>query len=250
MEALEEFEITNFSAAPTVYRRMKNSGVIDDYKFKIKKMSYSGEPFDIATFEFIKNKFGVSPCSFYGSTEVGVILANFGGFENWEVKPGALGKPILGQEVSVVDENENPVPPNTSGEIVVKRRDKWFFIKDIGVIDDDGHYWCKGRSDDVIISAGWTISSAEIESTLSTHEAVLEAAVIAVPNEDRGQVARAYVQVNKEPSDELANELKMFVKEELGKFEYPREVEFLDEIPKTVGGKTDRKKLKDMAGIE
>jgi len=250
MEALEEFEITNFSAAPTVYRRMKNSGVIDNYDFKVKKMSYSGEPFDIATFEFIKNKFGVSPCSFYGSTEVGVILANFGGFENWEVKPGALGKPILGQEVSVVDENERPVQPGESGEIVVKRRGKWFFIKDIGVIDEDGHFWCKGRSDDVIISAGWTISSAEIESTLSTHDAVLEAAVIAVPDEDRGNIARAYVQVNKKQSEELANELKQFVKDQLGKFEYPREVMFLDEIPKTVGGKTDRKKLKDMAGVE
>ena len=95
----------------------------------------------------------------------------------------------------------------------------------------------------------WTISSAEIESTLPTHDAVLEAAVIAVPDEDRGNIARAYVQVNREPSDELANELKQFVKDQLGKFEYPREVEFLDEIPKTVGGKTDRKKLKDMAGV-
>ncbi|RLC28297.1 MAG: acetate--CoA ligase [Deltaproteobacteria bacterium] len=250
MEALEEFEITNFSAAPTVYRRMKNSGVIDNYKFKIKKMSYSGEPFDLATFEFIKEKFGVSPCSFYGSTEVGVILANFGGFENWEVKPGALGKPILGLEVAVVDENGNPVPPGQSGEIVVKRRGEWFYIKDIGMVDEDGHFWCKGRSDDVIISAGWTISSAEIESTLSTHDAVLEAAVIAVPDEDRGQIARAYVQVNREPSEELANELKQYVKDQLGKFEYPREVMFLDEIPKTVGGKTDRKKLKEMAGVE
>jgi acetyl-CoA synthetase len=250
MEALEEFEITNFSAAPTVYRRMKNSGVIDNYKFKIKKMSYSGEPFDLATFEFIKNKFGVSPCSFYGSTEVGVILANFGGFDDWEVKPGALGRPIMGLEVDVVDENEKPVPPGQSGEIVVKRRGKWFYIKDIGVIDEDGHFWCKGRSDDVIISAGWTISSAEIESTLSTHDAVLEAAVIAVPDEDRGNIARAYVQVNKEPSEELAKELQQFVKDQLGKFEYPREVMFLDEIPKTVGGKTDRKRLKDMAGVE
>jgi len=249
MEALEEFEITNFSAAPTVYRRMKTSGVIDNYKFKIKKMSYSGEPFDIDTFEFIKGKFGVSPCSFYGSTEVGVILANFGGFEGWEVKAGALGKPILGLDVAVVDDKGNSVPKNTDGEIVVKRRGEWFYVKDIGVVDDDGHFWCKGRSDDVIISAGWTLSSTEIESTLSMHDNVVEAAVIAVPDEDRGQVVRAYVHSNREPGDVLAKELQDFVKEHLGKFEYPRQIEFLDAIPKTEGGKTDRRKLKQMAGV-
>jgi len=248
MEALEEFEINNFSAAPTVYRRMKNSGVIDNYKFKIRKMSYSGEPFDLSTFEFIKNKFGVSPCSFYGSTEVGVILANFGGFEGWEVKPGALGKAIMGLDVAVLDDDGKAVSSGASGEIAVKRRGEWFYVKDIGVVDEDGHFWCRGRSDDVIISAGWTISSTEIESTLSMHDAVLEAAVIAVPDEDRGHIAKAYVQASQDPSEALAEELKMFVKEQLGKFEYPREVEFLDAIPKTVGGKTDRKKLKELAG--
>ncbi len=249
MEALEEFEITNFSAAPTVYRRMRSSGVIDNYNFKINKMSYSGEPFDIATFEFIKEKFGVSPCSFYGSTEVGVILANFGGFEGWNVKAGALGKPILGLEVAVLDDKGNSVQKNTDGEIAVKRRGEWFYVKDIGVVDDDGHFWCKGRSDDVIISAGWTLSSTEIESTLSMHDNVVEAAVIAVPDEDRGQVVRAYVHANRETSDELAKELQNFVKEHLGKFEYPRQIEFLEAIPKTEGGKTDRRKLKEMAGV-
>ncbi|OIN95870.1 MAG: hypothetical protein AUJ48_02410 [Deltaproteobacteria bacterium CG1_02_45_11] len=249
MEALEEFEINNFSAAPTVYRRMKNSGVIDNYKFKIKKMSYSGEPFDLDTFEFIKKKFGVSPCSFYGSTEVGVILANFGGFEDWEVKPGALGKPMMGLDVAVVDDKENPVSQGADGEIVVKRRDKWFHVKDIGVVDEDGHFWCKGRSDDVIISAGWTLSSTEIESTLSLHKDVLEAAVIPVPDEDRGLIARAYVQTERKPDVEFIKELQEFVKARLGKFEYPRQIEFLVDMPKTVGGKTDRKALKIMAGV-
>lgn len=249
MEALEEFEIDNFSAAPTVYRRMKNSGVIDDYTFKIRKMSYSGEPFDLDTFQFIKNKFGVSPCSFYGSTEVGVILSNFGGFDEWEVKPGSLGKPIMGVDVDVLDEQGDPAKTGESGEIAVKRRGEWFYVKDIGVIDEDGYFWCKGRSDDVIISAGWTISSAEIESTLSTHDVVVEAAVIAVPDEDRGHVAKAYVQVNGETSKALGKELQQYVKTQLGKFEYPRLIEFVKEMPKTEGGKTDRKKLKQMAGV-
>jgi acetyl-CoA synthetase len=249
MEALEEFEINNFSAAPTVYRRMKNSGLIDNYRFKIKKMSYSGEPFDLDTFEFIKNKFGVSPCSFYGSTEVGVILANFGGLDGWVVKPGSLGKPMLGLKVAIVDRSGNLLPQGTSGEIAIQRRKEWFYVKDIGLLDEDGYFWCKGRSDDVIISAGWTISSAEIESALSLHPDVLEAAVIPVSDEDRGHIARAYVQAQRKPSREFIVELQEFVKEKLGKFEYPRQVEFLDAIPKTVGGKIDRKRLKEMAGV-
>lgn len=248
MEALEEFEINNFSAAPTVYRRLKNSGLIDRYTFKINKLSYSGEPFDLDSFEFIRNKFGVPPCSFYGSTEVGVILANFGAFKDFEVKQGALGKPIMGLEVAVVDEKEDPVPPGVAGEIVVRRGKNWFYVKDIGVVDEDGYFWGKGRSDDVIISAGWTLSSTEIESTLSLHKDVLEAAVIPVPDQDRGQVVRAYVQSDREPGEEFIAELKEFVKERLGKFEYPRQIEFLETIPKTVGGKIDRKRLKELAG--
>lgn len=249
MEALEEFEINNFSAAPTVYRRMKNSGVIDNYKLKIEKLSYSGEPLDLGTFEFIKSKFGVAPCSFYGSTEVGVILANFGGLRDWVVKPGSLGKPVMGLEVAVVDDKEVPVVPGVPGEIVFKRHGQWFYVKDIGVVDEDGYFTCKGRSDDVIISAGWTISSAEIESTLSTHKDVLEAAVIAVPDEDRGSIAKAYVKTNRSADEEFVAELQEFVKENLGRFEYPRQIEFLHTIPKTVGGKIDRRKLKQMAGL-
>ncbi len=102
----------------------------------------------------------------------------------------------------------------------------------------------------MIISAGWTISSTEIESTLSLHKDVLEAAVIPVPDPDRGQIVRAYVQTNREPGEALVKELQEFVKEGLGKFEYPRQIEFLDTIPKTMGGKIDRKKLKEMADVK
>lgn len=248
MEALEEFQINNLSAAPTVLRRMMNSGLMDKYKFVIEKISYSGEPLDLKTFEYFKEKLGVAPCGFYGSTEVGVILANFGGFKDWVVKPGALGKPMMGLEVAVVDESGNPVPPGVPGEIVVKRRGQWFYVKDIGVVDEDGYFMCKGRSDDVIISAGWTISSAEIESVLSTHKDVEEAAVIPVPDEDRGYIARAYVKSKRKPDEEFVKELQDFVKEHLGRYEYPRQIEFLETIPKTVGGKIDRRILKQMAG--
>ncbi|MDY7035809.1 MAG: AMP-binding protein, partial [Thermodesulfobacteriota bacterium] len=251
LEALEEFEINNFSAAPTIYRRIKNSGLVDNYKLKLNKMTYAGEPCDLDTFKFLKEKFGIYPCGFYGSTEVGVILANFAAFDNWEVKPGAVGKPMPGgYKVAIVDKKGNPVPQNTVGEIAIKRGKDWFFIKDAGVLDDDGYFWCKGRSDDVIISAGWTLSSVEIESALSVHEDVIEAAVIPVPDKDRGQIVRAYIQTNRESSPEFTKELQDFCKKRLGKFEYPREIMFLDTIPKTAGGKIDRGTLKEMAAAK
>ena len=250
LEALEEFEIDTFSAAPTIYRRIKNSGLVDNYKLKLKRLTYAGEPCDLDTFEFLKEKFGVYPCGFYGSTEVGVILANFGGFDNWIVKPGAVGKPMPGgYKVAIVDKEGNPLPKNSVGEIAAKRGKDWFLIKDAGVLDDEGYFWCKGRSDDVIISAGWTLSSVEIESALSTHEDVIEVAVIPVPDKDRGQIVRAYVQSDRDPGQEFVKELQDLSKERLGKFEYPREVEFIQSIPKTPGGKVDRKALKDMAGV-
>ena len=179
LEALEEFEIDTFSAAPTIYRRIKNSGLVDNYNLKIKRLTYAGEPCDLDTFEFLKEKFGVYPCGFYGSTEVGVILASFAGFDNFVVKPGTVGRPMPGgYEVAIIDKEGNPVPRNTIGEIAVKRGKDWFYIKDAGVLDDDGYFTCKGRSDDVIISAGWTLSSVEIESTLSLHKDIIESAVI------------------------------------------------------------------------
>ncbi|MFH1351419.1 MAG: acyl-CoA synthetase [Pseudomonadota bacterium] len=250
LEALEDFEIDTFSAAPTIYRRIKNSGLVDNYKLKLKRLTYAGEPCDLDTFEFLKRKFGVYPCGFYGSTEVGVILANFAGFDDWVVKPGAVGKPMPGgYEVAIIDREGRPLPRNAVGEIAIKRGKEWFYIKDAGVLDDDGVFWCKGRSDDVIISAGWTLSSVEIEGTLSLHEDIIEAAVIPVPDEDRGQVVKAYVQSNREPSEAFIREIQEFCKERLGKFEYPRQIEFLESIPKTPGGKFDRKALRDMAGI-
>lgn len=249
LEALEEFEIDTLSAAPTIYRRIKNSGLITNYDLKLKRITYAGEPCDLDTFEFLKKNLGMYPCGFYGSTEVGIILGNYAGFDDWVVKPGAVGKPMPGgYEVAIVDKKGNPLPNDTVGEIAVKRKGKWFFIKDAGTLDEDGYFWCKGRSDDVIISAGWTLSSVEIESALSLHTDVIEAAVIPVPDTDRGQIVRAYVHSDRKGDEDFTKELKDLCKERLGKFEYPREVEFIGAIPKTPGGKIDRKALKDLAG--
>ncbi len=248
LEALEEFEITNFAAAATVYRMMIKSGLMNDYRFKIQKLSFTGEPLDSASEDFLVDKFGVPICSMYGTTETGVIIASYPGFKDFTVKRGSLGKPVPGWEVAVIDDNGNEVPPGTLGEIAVKRRGEWFHVKDAGIMDEDGYFWHKGRSDDVIISAGWTISAVEVEDALLKHPDVIEAAVIGVPDELRGLIVKAYL-VSSRKDAEFEQELKDFIKKGLSAHEYPRALEFVDELPKTPAGKVNRKALKTAAGL-
>lgn len=246
LKGLEEFEIDNMGAAPTVYRMMKNSGLVGRFKLKIKKMHYTGEPMDTDTFQFLKETFGVPPHSGYGSTEAGALIYQYAGFKNWLVKPGSLGKPMPGMEVALLDKEGKEVPQGTIGEIAMKRRGQWFRVKDAAVVDEDGYYWHKGRVDDVIISAGWTISPTEVEDVLQKHPAVLEVAVVGVPHKDRGLIVKAFIVTNREPSQDLKEEIQNFVKERLSKHEYPREIQFMKSFPKTEGGKIKREELKRM----
>jgi acetyl-CoA synthetase len=179
----------------------------------------------------------------YGTTEIGVILASYPGFEDFAVKPGALGKPVPGWEVAIIDDKGNVVPPGTVGEIAVKRRGEWFRAKDAGLMDKDGYFWHKGRSDDVIISAGWTISALEVEDALLKHPDVQEAAVIGVPDELRGHIVKAFV-VGRRKGNDFEEELKGFIKKTLSAHEYPRTIQFVDELPKTPAGKVNRETLR------
>ncbi|MBW2000626.1 MAG: acyl-CoA synthetase, partial [Deltaproteobacteria bacterium] len=216
LQALEEFEINNLHAAPTVYRRLIKSGLIDRFNLKLEKLSYAGEPMDLDTFNYLKENFGASPCSLYGSTEVGCIIAQYAGFEGWDVKPGSLGKPLPGLDIRVVDKNGNRVPPGQVGEIVMNRRGRLFPVKDHAVVDEDGYFWYEGRSDDVIISSGWTISPTEVETTLLKHKDIEEAAVVGIPDKERGHIVKAFLKVrNKRPG--LEQEIKDYVKETLSK---------------------------------
>jgi acetyl-CoA synthetase len=245
-QAMEEFGIDNMAAAPTVFRMLRNSGLRDRYRIALKKLSYSGEPMDGETAAWVQQAFGVVPCSMYGTTEVGVLIVNYPGLEGYEVRPGSLGKPVPGAEVAIIDSDGNELPARRSGEIALRRKGAWFRVKDLGYRDEDGYFYIEGRSDDVIISAGWTMSAVEIEGTLLEHPAVLEAAVVGAPDPVRGLVARAYV-VAREPSPATVESIQAFMKDRLGKHEYPRQVEFVDELPKTPAGKVNRKALRDRA---
>ena len=247
LKGLEEFEIDNLGAAPTVYWMIKNSGLVGKFNLKIKKMHYTGEPMDLDTFQFLKETFGVPPHSGYGSTESGAIIYQYAGFKNWIVKPGSLGKPMPGIDIALLDKEGKEVPQGTIGEIAMKRRGEWFRVKDAAVMDEDGYYWIKGRVDDVIISAGWTISPTEVEDVLLKHPAVREVAVVGVPDKERGLIVKAFIVTNRDPSKKLKEEIQNFVKERLSKHEYPREIEFMDSLPKTEGGKIRREELKKMS---
>jgi acetyl-CoA synthetase len=242
-EALEEFQITNMAAAPTVFRLLKNAGMRDRYHLQLDKISFTGEPMDPDTFAYLQEAFGVTPCSMYGSTEVGVLIVNFPGLQGYTIKPTALGQPAPGWEVAIIDSTGRVLPPYQSGEIAVKRKGQWFSVKDRGYCDAEGYFYHEGRSDDVIISAGWTMSAVEIEQTLLKHPAVAEAAVVGVSDALRGQIVKAYI-VTPTPSADTHAHIQAFMKAQLSQHEYPRQIEFVDALPKTPAGKVNRQVLR------
>jgi acetyl-CoA synthetase len=245
MKALQDYKITNLSAAATHYRMMKNSGKAQDFGFSIGKLSYTGEPIDPATLEFIDETFHVPACSMYGTTEIGVVLVNYPGASDFVVKPGSLGKPIPGLKLQVQKPDGTATEPDVVGELMLWRRDRWETTKDLARIDAEGYFYHAGRADDVIISAGWTMSAVEIENTLLKHPDVRETAVIGVPDATRGQVVKAFIVSDRAPSEEFVEELKNFTRDRLSQHEFPRHIAFASELPKTPAGKVHRKVLRD-----
>jgi acetyl-CoA synthetase len=245
MRALEEFGITNMSAAATHYRMMKNSGKADDFAFHFRKLSYTGEPIDPATLDWIDHYLKVPACSMYGTTEIGVVLVNYPGADDFTVKPGSLGKAVPGQRLEVQRPDGSACDPGEIGELMLWRSGAWLTTKDRAKIDADGYFYHCGRADDVIISAGWTMSAVEIENTMLKHDDVLECAVIGAPDEARGLVVKAFVVSSRTPSDAFVKELQDFTRERLAQHEFPRIVEFVTELPKTPAGKVNRKVLRE-----
>jgi acetyl-CoA synthetase len=248
LRALQEYEVTNVAAAATHYRMLKSSGRTADYHYAVRKLSFTGEPMDSATRAFVETTFGTRVCSMYGTTEVGVILADYPGADDYAPRPGALGKPVPGVRVEVQDPAGRPCPPDQLGEIKVWRRDAWFPTKDRGHVDGDGYFYHAGRADDVIISAGWTMSAVEIEDVLLRHPDVREAAVIGVADSLRGQVVKAFIVSPRAGDDAFTRELQEHARTRLSQHEYPRQVAFVTALPKTPAGKVNRKALREAEG--
>ncbi|MET1115689.1 MAG: acyl-CoA synthetase [Comamonas sp.] len=247
LQGLAAHRFTNMSAAATHYRMLKNSGKAGDYRYALEKLSFTGEPIDDDTADFVRATFGLEVCSMYGTTEIGVVLASYPGASDFPVKKGALGKAVPGTEVQVQDDQGRPCAPGVTGQLMVLRRGAWVATKDLGRIDADGYFFHGGRADDVIISAGWTMSAVEIENVILMHPDALEAAVIGVPDELRGQVVKAFVVATRPAAEREAftTEIQDLVRTKLSQHEYPRQLELVDELPKTPAGKVHRKLLRE-----
>ena len=263
-ELLEKYEVTNFSYAPTAYRMMMAAGIdlLKNYSIKTKKFSSAGEPLNGEVVRFFEKNFGRSIYDHYGSTETGMIVNNYN-ITDMKVKPGSMGLPLPGYRIALIDDEGNGVERGETGQIAIdtsdgvfnfngywnnpektaeKRLGKWFVTGDLAKQDDDGYFWFQGRADDVISSAGYRIGPTEVEECLMEHPAVMETAVVGKPDKMKGEIVKAFVVLNKnfEPSDELEQELSAFVKNKLSRHQYPREIEFIDQLPKTQSGKIQR----------
>jgi len=245
LQALEAHRFNNLSAAATHYRMMRNSGAAGRHRYFLDKLSFTGEPIDSETAAFIEATFGHKACSMYGTTEIGVCLVSYPGAPDFPVKAGSLGKAVPGLKVEVQDADGKPCPPNVTGELKLLRRGEWVATKDLGRIDEDGYFWHGGRADDVIISAGWTIGAVEVEDAILKHPDVKEAAAIGVPDALRGLVVKAFVVSDRPGGETFTQEIQDAVRTRLSQHEYPRQVAFVAELPKTPAGKIHRKKLRE-----
>jgi acetyl-CoA synthetase len=257
---------SNVFATPTAIRSMM--GIADAgerYPQEFRVVCSAGEPLNPEAIRWFRDQYGVTVLDFYGLTESYPLCGNL----PWmEVREGSMGKPMPGWDVQILDEDERPVAQGERGEICLRARSnphyplgywrqpeageetfggEWFHSKDAASIDADGYVWYEGRADDVIIAAGYRIGPFEVESACLEHAAVAEAAAVASPDERRGSVVKAFVVLadGSEPSDELAEELKAFVRDRLSAYAYPRRIEFVDSLPKTLTGKIRRIELRE-----
>jgi acetyl-CoA synthetase len=246
LKALQDFKITNLTAAATHYRMMRNSGDAEKYLYHFNKLSFTGEPIDSETAAYVERVFGTKVRSMYGTTEIGVIIANYPGANDLEVRDGAMGKAVPGVEVEVQRADGSKCAPGEAGELMVKKGAAWFPTKDLGRVDEDGYFYHGGRADDVIISAGWTIGAVEVEDAILSHAAVAECGVIGTPDDLRGQVVKAFIIPKAAETPGLKESIQEHVRAKLARHEYPRQIEFVEHLPKTPAGKVNRKVLRDI----
>ncbi|MEM3484382.1 MAG: AMP-binding protein [Candidatus Bathyarchaeia archaeon] len=249
LEAMEEWNVTNMAAISSHYRLILRSPNVSKYRIRLQKMVYTGEPMSQELIQRAQEIWGITPYVQYGTTECGPISLDYAAFPDWIPKPGSLGKPMIGgQKVAVIDDEGRELPPKAVGQVALWKNGKWLKVGDMAYFDEDGYLWYVSRADDVIISAGYTIGPIEVEEALCKHVAVRECAVVGSPDMERGEIVKAFLVLKEgfQPSKELEEEIKLFVRERLSKHEYPREIEFVPELPKTPDGKVKRKALKEI----
>ena len=267
LDFLSRHQVSNVFGTPTAIRSMMSiSDARSRYPQHFRIVCSAGEPLNPEAIRWFREQYGITVLDYYGLTESYPLCANY---PFMEVREGSMGKPMPGWEVAILDEDERPLPAGERGEICLRARSnphyplgywnrppedteevfggEWFHTKDAARADEDGYYWYEGRADDVIISAGYRIGPFEVESACLEHPAVAEAAVVASPDPRRGNVVKAFVvpASGSKPSEQLAEEIKTFVREHHSAYAYPRLVEFVSELPKTLTGKIRRIELRE-----
>ena len=261
MNMIEKHRITTFCCPPTMFRLYLNAGIEGHDLSSLKNCCIAGEPLSPDTFNTWYRATGLKLMEAFGQTESSVIVGTLKGMTP---KPGSMGKPSPQFRVELLDKEGNPVRPGEEGEICVSisprvpgifveyyrdevktnetLRNGWHHTGDVAWKDEDGYFWYLGRNDDIIKSSGYRISPFEIESVLVEHPAVLEVAVTGVPDPIRGQLVKATIILREayKPTDELKKELQQFTKSRTAPYKYPRVIEFVDAIPKSISGKVRR----------
>ncbi|HXN11946.1 MAG TPA: acyl--CoA ligase [Candidatus Acidoferrales bacterium] len=266
LDLLARYRITTFCAPPTEYRILIKEK-LGDYSFPaLRHCTGAGEPLNPEVIEVWRQHLGLTIHDGYGQTETTILAANMPAMP---VKPGSMGLPFPGHDVRVINNELAEAGIDEVGEIGVRVtperppslfleywknaeetasvfRGEWYLTGDQATRDADGYLWFVGRADDVIISAGYRIGPFEVESALLEHPAVMESAVVASPDADRGSIVKAFIKLRPgaEPNDRLITELQEYCKRITAPYKYPREIEFVGELPKTVSGKIRRVELR------
>jgi acetyl-CoA synthetase len=266
LEVISKHGVTVFCAPPTIYRFLIREDLSKYDLSKLRHCTTAGELLNEGVFHAWKKATGLTIFEGYGQTETTLQI---GAFPNMEIRPGSIGKPSPGWDIELLDARDQPCKPGEEGEICVRLGDGktlglfegylyepektasvmfggYYHTGDKAWRDEDGYYWFLGRNDDLIKSSGYRIGPFEVESAIITHPAVIEAAVTGVPDPERGQAVKATLVLapGYEPSPELVKEIQNHVKKVTAPYKYPRVVEFVPELPKTISGKIKRAEIR------
>ena len=270
---LARHRVTSFCAPPTLYRRLVHGNFSKHDLSALRHCTSAGEPLNPEVIrEWRRGTGGLTVYDGYGQTETTCLVANY---RTMEVRPGSMGRPVPGYDVTTVDDDGEPVESGVVGNIVVRCeperpiglfpgyhndpvatsgrfRGPYYFTGDRAAIDEDGYFWFEGREDDVITSSAYRIGPFEVESVLVEHPAVIEAAVVGKPDPERTEIVTAFciLAEGHTGSPELARDLQEYVKRTTAPYKYPREIRFVEELPKTISGKIRRSELRAQLDAE
>jgi acetyl-CoA synthetase len=264
LERLGELGITNLATTPTLLRGIMALGgaAVRGRPHRLRCVSSCGEPLNAEVVAFFRTAWNITAMDQYGASELGLPIGNFNALD-MTVKPGSMGRPLPGCRMAIVDDEGAEAAPDAVGHVGMAPsatgyyalgywddpartrelfRGEWMTIGDLARRDAEGYFWFEGRADDVIKSAGYRIGPFEIESVILEHPAVAEAAVVGKPDALRGQIVKAFVVLRPDAtqSPALVDEIVDLVKRRVGRHQYPREVEVVQELPKTETGKIQR----------